>query len=706
MATYDYIKGPNGHKIQVESAKRDGAGKNIENNYAKQDGFYGTMGVGNAQVAKQIENVSEDVGSTQEEPFIFQGTATDNGLDSVETAPIAKHLEKQGNSVVVNQLVDKQASDVSGTYKNIQVTDNRDGTFKLNGTSDDAGNINIIKDIDLIDTHKYLVLIDNNVCFTNSQNFPTTKGSYVLTATSSATRRFNIFIASAGESFSNLTIRPLIIDLTQWGFTADEITDLTAHPEHFFNYYNGSLAYNIGTLVNSNGRYLKCIGRNQFNKDTVVRGKYIDSSGVEQTASTYSHSDFIEVIPNTVYHKKDLGSLAYISQILYYDKDKNFISYGSAYSGDNHLRQTTPNTRYVIINMLTSEIDTQVLSIYYEDGTDYNQYFPYEENTYDTGTEVLRSAGSVRDIKLPDGSITRNVGSYTFTGSETWSQSNNGYLTTQSAITSIIKKVSQNSDVGNLLCSLLVTTSASKLYNGSSTSGVAVDTNGSIWISSSDYSNVSSLTGKTIYFELATSTEEQGTSFAENVIVDNYGSMGWLDTDSNFVSVPQGSEFFYPADYVEFLDSLYTRSKDGGTSADVTNIVVQSELTSEETARTSQDTILRNAIGGVLKHCLCIKDTLTFEQTDLVDLGDQTWNYNEDGFFFATITGFDGSTSILCPKYGNASGNSYTYLQDKQIVGYGGTQYHRIAVKDTTYGTDYSAFKAAMKGVLLAYKKA
>ena len=86
-----------------------------------------------------------------------------------------------------------------------------------------------------------------------------------------------------------------------------------------------------------------------------------------------------------------------------------------------------------------------------------------------------------------------------------------------------------------------------------------------------------------LYFELATPTTETGTSFPENIEVDNYGSMGWLDTDSAYVDIPQGSEFFYPADYVEFIDSLYTRSKDGGDSADVSNIVVKSELQSVQT---------------------------------------------------------------------------------------------------------------------------
>ena len=58
-------------------------------------------------MTKEIEALSEDSGTTQETPFINQGTATSNNdsSSSVDTGPTGKQLEKQGNTVCVNQLV-------------------------------------------------------------------------------------------------------------------------------------------------------------------------------------------------------------------------------------------------------------------------------------------------------------------------------------------------------------------------------------------------------------------------------------------------------------------------------------------------------------------------------------------------------------------------------------------------------------------------
>ena len=63
----------------------------------------GAIPVGKALTAKQLEPVSEESGSTQTAPFLLQATGTDNNTTSTPTAPVAKHLELRGNSVVWNQ---------------------------------------------------------------------------------------------------------------------------------------------------------------------------------------------------------------------------------------------------------------------------------------------------------------------------------------------------------------------------------------------------------------------------------------------------------------------------------------------------------------------------------------------------------------------------------------------------------------------------
>ena len=63
----------------------------------------GTLPV-RALTTQQIEPVSEESGTIQSNPFISQGTGTNNNVDSVDTSPVAKQLEKQGYTVANNQL--------------------------------------------------------------------------------------------------------------------------------------------------------------------------------------------------------------------------------------------------------------------------------------------------------------------------------------------------------------------------------------------------------------------------------------------------------------------------------------------------------------------------------------------------------------------------------------------------------------------------
>ena len=129
------------------------------------------------------------------------------------------------------------------------------------------------------------------------------------------------------------------------------------------------------------------------------------------------------------------------------------------------------------------------------------------------------------------------------------------------------------------------------------------------------------LNGVYAQYELATPTTESGTPYSANLVIDDFGSMEFSGTSG----VPQGNLIFYPVDYKAFIDTLYDYTE--GTPSD---IALKSDVTTEETARASQDTILQNAIGGTLRHCLCVKESLDFEDTDFVDLGTLTWSYDSE----------------------------------------------------------------------------
>ena len=143
--------------------------------------------------------------------------------------------------------------------------------------------------------------------------------------------------------------------------------------------------------------------------------------------------------------------------------------------------------------------------------------------------------------------------------------------------------------------------------------------------------NGSSTTAPTgiFYFELATETTEQGTSFAENLPINDYGMLYWLDENDEIVGIPQGTKIFYPTNYKGFVDDVYAR-----TEGDAGKLVLQEELSAEETARSNQDTILQNAIGGTLRQILASIKNISFDNTDFVDLGELNWSYATDYNYF------------------------------------------------------------------------
>ena len=96
---YSYItdKSNSDRPIQVESAKRDGSGKNIENNYAKQNGNYQslTAGLSNNFDTKMVEK--------DESAYNFRPTATMGSME-LEVGSPCKVKKIIGGSLVTIHL--------------------------------------------------------------------------------------------------------------------------------------------------------------------------------------------------------------------------------------------------------------------------------------------------------------------------------------------------------------------------------------------------------------------------------------------------------------------------------------------------------------------------------------------------------------------------------------------------------------------------
>lgn len=549
-------------KTQVDTALEDKA--NV-------DGNYPTMTVG---AADNLTPYDEESGVLQQQPFLLQGTGCGNGEQQVDTGALALLKEKQGNSVVVNNY-GKALNNTNWADNNSTLTFN-DGIATFTATQQYG--LIIQGGVEYKQGHKYLGFAEIKTTTATDKirlRCASGLGDFYSKSTTDWQLIIGQFTYSESTDVNNIQIGDTrtsywdavqvknvgLIDLTQMFGSNDNIPAyLLAHPEDFFRYYQGSLAYNEGTLVNANGRYLKTIGRQQWDEEWEEGS--IDQAGDVIAGSAIHSKNLIKVIPNTDYYFK-VGTGGYLI-IDWFDKDGNNVGYLFGYGRNDHYKApaNAVSMKFAVVSGYGTTYDHDItISIYYEGESGYDQYYPYEElANIDTGTETLRSAGSVKDTKAPDGTITRRVG-YVDLGTLNWihSAGDGGYY--YQAVISDMAFAGGGSVKGNAI---------TENHEIVAQNSVAI---GQAFITSAGTHEIYFLmptdtapTG-TLYYELAEPTTEQGTTFSENVAIDDFGSM---DFGSD---VPQGAELFYAVDYKAFVDSLYN-TLDG----DATDIVKESEL--------------------------------------------------------------------------------------------------------------------------------
>ena len=558
------------------------------NDKANVDGNYPTMTVG---VADQLSPYDEESGDDQDEPFGFQATGTGNGTQpDFSTGSIALMKEKQGNTVVVNnQFANGDFASTANwnVYQGAFTVSSNIGTFTAQSSV-----ASLQKSFPCIVGHSYLFIcsvklsgIPNATPFVRFQSNGVNTDKDIDKTTTNWQTIFVLATASGTGTSGAIIVRDnstsdwvdiqlknfIVIDLTQW-FNGDIPQDLLGNPSNFYRYYQGSLAYNTGELVNADGRYVKCIGMNQWDEEW--ESGYIDGNGVLQSGTYIRSKNYISIVPNKpiyVYcgHSSDGG-------VAYYDASKNFIM--RVYTGVNSIFNPPTNAVYCKFFVFGTTYNNDIsINLYYEDEARCLTYEPYEVLTNnDTGTEVLRSAGNVRDYKEPNGTIHRKVGRVDL-GDLNWTYNNtSGHEgMTSTTAPANIKTPANSGIVSNLTCAKYMKASDDQRYTHAFDNAIAVYYgDGRLEIYSSTMGTDAtafkqSLTGVYLFYELATPTTEQGTTFSENVTIDDFGSMSFEGTNG----VPQGNLIFYPVDYKAFIDTLYDYTE--GTPS---NIALKSDL--------------------------------------------------------------------------------------------------------------------------------
>lgn len=566
------------------------------NDKANVDGNYPTMTVG---VADNLSPYDEESGIKQHAPFNFQASGTNNGDDPTATVgALAIMNEKRGNTVVVNQPIQNGTFTSTDNWLvptdrgSLSVSSNK-ATITWNGQQNNWYQ-NRIAQVDVFKTtgHKYYI----NATITSSFNARIRFGRDVgdideksVTANTKTTIYGIITTTDVGDLWiccdvgqnavnndTTIVENVFVIDLTQW-FNGDIPQDLLDNPENFFRYYQGSLAYNTGELVNANSRYLKAIGRNQLNPSACETGAINSTNGELASDSNWVSTDYIRVSPNSTLYCKVITKNSSAYGYAWYDKDKNYIS-GVNFAYNNTTLGTVvapSNALYLRVSIHKennpSWETSACISLYYEGESGYDKYYPYEVLTNnDTGVEVLRSVGSVFDSKTPDGTITRRVGVVDLS-TLSWYYNNEAKAWISTGLSGLIKPPVDNYTKPNLNCDKYQVLNVYDIYGvgDNSVGRISCLTNENIIVN-----NGSSTTqpSGTIYYELAEPTTEQGTPYSENIAIDDFGTMDFSGTSG----VPQGNALFYPVDYKAYLDTLHNY-----TDGDPANLALNSELNSK-----------------------------------------------------------------------------------------------------------------------------
>ena len=461
------------------------------NEKANTSGEYPLLTVGASLTTKQIENVNDEVGSTQTNPFLFQGTGTNDNTTETPTAPVAKHLELRGNSVVWNQ----QTSPVDRSTNGITVSFNSStGIITLTGESESTSTNPTVE----IDYKKAFKFVGNKVMFrlrivanpdnvsirpyaSNDDNGKAS--SYISSGTIGYIYTCNNPTVTAIQLQTNIELTGLQIviesfDLTKiYGAGKEPTSVLAFNRDYPLPYYE----YNSGELKSCSSSKLVTIGCNQLNE----------------------LNTFIKVIAGQTYELSGISAGGYIEE---YDAEQNLIKTSSEITSTTQITLTS-NTHYVKVQATT--YSNAMFRLYWNEA---HEYVPYIKHEYDLPSVELRSVGIVYDTITPNGVYTQRIGVRTYESGD-----------------------------------------------------------------ESDTSVITDLTNT--YYVLETPIISEISLFAENIEVDDFGTMEFVATDTTEeIIVPQGNKFFYPADYVLFLDDMYNRSKDGGETSSANNFVTQSEL--------------------------------------------------------------------------------------------------------------------------------
>ena len=718
-------------------------------NKANVDGNYPTMTVGNADQLNSTVYVVDKV------PYLYRTSGGDADIGNREYDKII------GGSLAVNQLIQNgNFANTTGwsTYQCTLTASDNIGSFT--GTAVYSA---VFQDKDIPVGHKVLATVDVKLTTgtTDVALFVQTIGSngayYKMTENTTNWQtlskivevipnttkvRFHPIQDRRASDWDAIQMKnAMLIDLTvTLGSTiADYIYSLEqanagAGVAWFRKYFNKPYyPYNTGAIKNVKLVSHDTVGFNQWDEEWELGG-FNNTTGEKTSSSintTIRSKNKIKVFPNTTYYVNKGSTESLV--VLEYDADDNFLKPVNAFSSSKTFT-TKANTAYIYFYCLGTTYKNDICINLSWSGWRNGQYEAYQKNSYPLDTTIeLRGIPKLDsnnnlyfdgDEYSSDGKVVRKYGVVdlgtlnwelrsTGTNNKGWSaQLPNNYNVSGQGTNWIAEKVYQGFTDGQTIVRDGADSYAIGIYNY----GTYGTTNYVYAITSVNETP----TGYLIY-ELATPTEETAAPFQEPQIVDDFGTEEYVVPTQDGWQVPVGHDTKYPANLRDKLQRLpdmpsvsqnvtetYVVNYNGATKK-CTFVDIDTWLGSNGYAKA--DTLpTKEALGGTLRQLLATKESLDFNNTDFVDLGELTWTYVAPdatypyGYFSAAnLPNYGGSNKLLSTKYKTVNGLSVAKNTNNSITGHGSI--NKIFVVTSSY-TDATSLKNALKGQLFAYEKA
>lgn len=327
----------------VSDATRDALDE-LDEDKASKDGYYDTLGAGYAGVAENLVGAGS-VGA------LFTRRTSGGTADIGSGTAILKRIK--GKSLVWNQRISIPSSSLSKTENGITLTDNRDGSYTINGTSTAEFNAYLPIDGAISSNafigHKILVVGATTNIYVRDTGNGSTGASGNVFAPYIATIAVATYIAiniPSGVTINNVSIRPNIFDLTQMFGAGNEPTTVA----EFTALYNKSYyPYNAGKVIHNGVTSLVTDGFNQWDEEWEL-GDYDAGTGEKVADNTMIRSkNKTRCFQNTSYYFNmdcRVSEVSYAGKVFWYDANNNLISSEPCGKSANALLTSPANACY------------------------------------------------------------------------------------------------------------------------------------------------------------------------------------------------------------------------------------------------------------------------------------------------------------------------------------------------------------------------